>query len=391
MKRSLLYVGLVIALALSAVAARQTAAPALSAAIQQVDALASSEYAKDPIGGLTVGIVSGPALVWTKSYGNADMESKRAASADTAYRIGSITKQFTAMMLLQLVDQGKVHLTDPVEKHLPEINKVPRFRPDTPPITLVQLATMTSGLAREPGCANHSDGPVSQWEQKVLGCLSETRYANEPGTQYLYSNIGYASLGLALSRAAGQSYTTYVEQKILTPLGMSRTAFQPTGWIRANVARGYTMREGKPDWKSAEGELDGRGYRVPNGALLSTVGDLAKFVSFELGEGPWIIKKDTQEGNFSRVYSSTGTLASGYGIGFQVTRRGTLVALGHGGSTAGFLSSALVDRVSKTGVIVLRNADGGRDRLNPGSVALRALEIVAAAAAPKAGSVAQSR
>jgi CubicO group peptidase (beta-lactamase class C family) len=367
-------------LTLCLVSARQATAPPseLVAALQQVEALAGDEYAKDPVGGLTVGVVAGPSLVWTKSYGFADMENKRPASAETVYRIGSITKQFTALMLLQLVEQDKAHLTDPVEKFFPEINKVPRYRPDAPAMTLVQLATMTSGLAREPtGPPDHSDGPVSQWEEKVLAALPNTRYAHEPGTQYLYSNIGYASLGIALGRAAGQPFTTYVEQKILAPLGMSRTAFDPTPWIRANVARGYTVRDGKADWAQSARELEGRGFRVPNGALLSTVGDLAKFLLFELGEGPRIIKKETQESNFSRVYSASGGLMSGYGIGFQATRRGTLVALGHGGSTAGFLSSAHIDPVSKTGVIVLRNVVGGR--LNPTNLALRALEIVATA------------
>jgi CubicO group peptidase (beta-lactamase class C family) len=220
---------------------------------------------------------------------------------------------------------------------------------------------------------------VSVWEQRVLAWLPLVTYAHEPGTRYLYSNIGYASLGIALSRAAGQPYTSYVEQHILKPLGMTTTAFELTTAMRANVARGYVVRNGKADPSAADRELDGRGYRVPNGALMTTVGDLAKFVAFELGEGPPILKKEMQDDNFARVYSASGALSSGYGIGFQATRRGTLVAFGHGGSTAGFTSSALFDRESKTGVIVLRNSDGGRGRLAAGGVALRALEIVAAA------------
>ena len=372
------------ALAVSYAFAPQAPAP-LAAAFQQVDALAAAAYAKDPVGGLTVGIVSGPALAWTKSYGFADAENRRAPSADTVYRIGSITKQFTATMLLQLVERGTVRLTEPVEKYLPEIAAIPRWRADVAPVTLLQLATMTSGLAREPGCAGHTEGPVSRWEQKVLDCLSQTRFVNEPGTEYLYSNIGYAALGLALARAAKQPYTAYVREHILLPLGMTRTAFEPDDWIRANVARGYTRDDGPPVWSVAARELEGRGYRVPNGALLTTVGDLAKFVAFELGAGPPILKKATQDETYARLSSATWALGSGYGIGFQATRRGTLVALGHGGSTAGFLSAAQFDRASKIGVVVLRNADGGRDRLNPGALALGALEIVAAAAGPKPG------
>jgi CubicO group peptidase (beta-lactamase class C family) len=99
-------------------------APDLRGAIEQVDALAAAEFAKDNRGSVTVGIVSGPELVWTKSYGYADMEKKTPATKDTVYRIGSITKQFTGLMLLQLVEAGKVRLSDPVEKYFPEVNKV---------------------------------------------------------------------------------------------------------------------------------------------------------------------------------------------------------------------------------------------------------------------------
>src|SRR5439155_24274096 len=132
-------------------------------------------------------------------------------------------------MMLQLVEQGKIHLTDPVEKYVPEINQVSKRPPNAPPITLLQVSSMTSGLSREPaGPPDHSVGPVSGWEQKVLASLPQTTYAYEPGTRYLYSNIGFASLGIALSRAAREPYTSYVEQHILAPLGMTHTAFEPT-------------------------------------------------------------------------------------------------------------------------------------------------------------------
>ena len=344
----------------------------------QVDAIAAAAFAADPVGGLTVGIVKGPALVWTKSYGFADAEHQKPASRETVYRIGSITKQFTATMMLQLVEQGKIHLTDPLERYLPEIRQVPRRTPDTPPITLLQVASMTSGLAREPnGPPDHSVGPLSGWEQKVLTSLPQTTYANEPGTRYLYSNIGYASLGIALGRAAHEPFTSYVQQHILGPLGMTHTAFEPTPAIREHIARGYAVRRGEPpEWTSADKELEGRGYRVPNGALFSTVDDLARWISFELGEGPsGVLKKETQDDLYSRVYSADTKLASAYGIAFSARRRSDLVAIGHGGSTAGFLSEAIFDRATKTGVIVFRNVTGGK--LDPGGLAIRVLEQIA--------------
>src|SRR5215470_12466190 len=235
-------------------------APDLRGAIEQVDALAAAELAKDNRGSVTVGIVSGPELMWTKSYGYADMEKKTPATRETVYRIGSITKQFTALMLLQLVRDGKVHLSDPVEKYFPEINKVKGRYAGAPPITLIQLATHTAGLAREP---DHTDkylkGPVSDWEKVLIAALDETKYTFEPGTQFSYSNIGYAILGAALGRAAGQPYAGYVQARIFKPLGMTDTAFEPNDRIRARISRGYVIQNGNLDWETTDREHQGRG------------------------------------------------------------------------------------------------------------------------------------
>ena len=306
-------------------------------------------------------------------------ETKRPVTNDTYYRIGSITKQFTALMLLQLAERGKLRLSDPLVKYIPEFSQVKSPYPDAPPITLVQLATMTSGLAREPsGAFDHSVGPVAKWESIVLSVLPRVTYAHEPGTKYLYCNIGYALLGVALGRAAGQPFTDYVRQHILMPLGMTKTAWEPTAAMRTLLARGYDVdRKGTIDTGGAEREWDGRGYRVPNGALITTMADLAKFVAWELGAGPeTVLKRETQQDNYTRVMTAAADMGGGYGIGFQVQRRGTVLAYGHGGTTNGFLSQALFDRVSKTGVILFRGVTGGK--LNPNAVAVRLLEIVSA-------------
>jgi CubicO group peptidase (beta-lactamase class C family) len=367
--------------ALSIPAATQ---PALAPALERVQQLAAEEFAKDPRGALTIGVVSRDRLVWSKSYGHADVDKKAAATADSVYRIGSITKQFTGLMLLQLVEKGKVRLTDPVEKYLPEINRLQGRETRWPAITLLQLATMTSGVDREPDdLPTFLVGPVSSWEQTTIKALERTRYAHEPGTRYLYSNIGYAALGAALARAAGRPFTDYVRDEILNPLGMTRTAFTVTSEIAPHLAKGYAVRQGELDGAGPEREHEGRGYKVPNGALYTTVGDLAKFLAFELGHGPSsVLSEKTRDENYSRVYSASGSLESGYGIGFQTTRRGTMVAIGHGGSVAGYNAAAHIHRPSQTGVIVLRNVGGGP--VSVGGLALRALEVMASA---KPGSI----
>lgn len=353
----------------------------LQAAFEQVDRHIAAEMSRDPVAGCTVGIVVGPDLVWSRSYGFADHGLKTPSSNDLVYRVGSITKQFTGLMLLQLVERGKVRLSDPVRKYFPEVERIKSSFPDAPPITLCQLATMTSGLAREPAHSDiHSTGPASDWEKKMLAALEETRFQHEPDTHYLYSNIGYAVLGAALARVANQPFETYVTEQILQPLGMTSTVFVPDDTIRKRLARGYLMLLGKPNHDTPEAEHIGRGYRTPNGALYSTVNDLARFLAFELGYGPEsVLKRSSLEANFSRVNSANGDLTMGYGVGFSVRRQGERIFVGHSGSVAGYTAAAFVDRKTKTGVIVLRNQSAGRP--DPTSLCLRALEIVSGSVA----------
>ena len=380
-------IALAVVLVLAPAAPRpQAPTPAsLAPLLAELDTQLSKEFAGDGIAGLSIGVVSGAELVWSKHYGYADAEAARVATNDTAYRAGSITKQFTALAMLQLVEQGKMRLTDPLEKYVPEIRSVQNAHAGSPPITLLQVATMHSGLAREPGCQQHSVGPVSGWAKKVVDCLPATRYQYEPGTQYLYSNIGYAALGVAIERAAGKPFTAVIEDQILKPLGMSRSAMDITPALRTDLAHGYQSTQRKPPARreAADRELEGRGYRVPNGALFSTITDLAKFLAWEMGAGPaTILKKETQDGNYNRAFFFKAGMTSGYGVGFMISRRGDVVMLGHGGSTAGFHASALVHRRSRLGVIVFRNCDNCA--MDAGPVASRVLErlVTTATAAP---------
>ena len=340
----------------AALAVHLSAQPALDRQLAgKIDALVSEEFAKDGVGGVTVAVVKGNAVAWAKGYGLADIEARTPASANTVYRIGSITKPFTAVMLLQLAERGVVKLSDPVEKYLPEVNRV-KGRPEgTAPITLEQLATMRAGIDREPGDLDtFLVGSVDKWEQVLFEALARTKYDHEPGTSFLYSNIGYAILGATLGRAAKKPYIEYVRESVLRPLGMRTTDFIPTAAIQPELAKGYEIRNGKPDGEQAAREHAGRGYKVPNGALYTTVGDLAKFVGLWLGEGPeTVLKRATIDDAFTRAASTPP-----YGTGFMV-QKGTHPYFGHGGSVAGYRAQMIYHRPSKTGVLVFRNVGGG--------------------------------
>jgi CubicO group peptidase (beta-lactamase class C family) len=331
-----------------------------------VDSIAEAEFAKDRLGSFTVGVVSGRDLVWVKSYGHADRARTRPATPQTVYRIASITKQVTAIMLLQLVDQKRVQLSDRVDKYFPEIRLVQSTLGTIEPPTLVQLATMTSGLARDPVDGRRAQhGLPATWLTVLDSALPKTSYARLPGTGYGYSNVGFSILGAAIARAAQQSYTTYVSGHILAPMGMSSTGFELTPVMREHLAEGVDydvlVKDSLNYADAAQDHREGLGIGVPAGALYSTVGDLAKLVAIQIGFGPdSVLRPEMLKLRESVPVTSFPTLAFGYGLGFQVARWADTVAVGHSGNLSGYTSQIYYDAERKYGVIVLRSAAGGQ-------------------------------
>ena len=341
------------------------APPSFSAAVlQQVDSIAEAEFRRDSLGSITIGVVSGRDLVWSKSYGYLDRARRRPATTAAVYSIASVTKQVTAIMLLQLAESRVVRLSDPVARYFPEIAEVKGgVGPHAP--TLMQLATMTSGLPRGPNDQRRSSsGPLDRWVQSLMSALPYTEFRTEPGTAYGYSNVGYAILGAALGRAAGESYIDYVRRRILRPLGMATTDFTLSPDMRDRLATGVDYDVLYKDTlnyeDAARGHVQGPGAYVPAGGLYSTVGDVAKLVSFELGFGPDSILLPETLARRNAVPIVSPELYWGYGLGVQVQRWGEVTGVGHSGNTAGYTSQVFYDLTRKYGVIVLRSVGGGQ-------------------------------
>jgi CubicO group peptidase (beta-lactamase class C family) len=341
--------------------------------------MAAAEFAHDSLASLTIGVVTPQGLVWTKSYGFADMSTGRLANRQSVYRIGSITKMFTALMLQQLVAAGKVRLTDPVERYYPEIEEIRGYSKLAAPITVQQLAMMTSGISREP----EEEGPfwtgsVATWDSTLRLALPHTNMAQAPGTKFLYSNIGYAILGAALGRAAGVPFIQWEKEHILEPLGMRHTAFEIEPAIAPDVTRGYDIAtNGTADpAQSVRESITGRGYKVPNGALYTTVDDLSRFLVLQLGHGPGsVVAPARLDSAFNAVLDPDGKPTAPYGVGFAVERKGDHNFYGHNGGVAGFSALLEFDRDRQVGVIVLRNAIGGRVKAL--DLGVRALQLLA--------------
>ena len=352
----------------------------LAHALKAIDALVTTQFEQSKVGSITVGVVHGRNLIWTRSEGYADIEKKELATRDTVYRIGGMTVKFTALMLLQLVEDGKIAIDDPVEKYFPEIKSIRDGDPETP-VTFLQLANHTSGIANEPDLLTYAHGPVANWEKTLIAALPHTRFIAKPGARFAYSNVGYAVLGAALGRVAGEPYISYVEKKIFAPLGMKHTSFAPNALITPLLAKGYVVTGDKVDGTVPEREHEGRGYKVPNGAVYSTVGDLARFISFELGDGPdRVLRKQTLEQNYQRIVrlNEPGDMY-GYGVGFQVMNCGEITVLGYGGTVAGYHARADFNWDAGVGFIVLRNVEGGALHVATRKLSCEALSLLAAA------------
>jgi CubicO group peptidase (beta-lactamase class C family) len=227
---------------------------------------------------LAVGVVIDDQLAYFEAFGVRDPIAQDAITPHTLFRLASLTKLFTGMAILQLRDQGKLDLDDPVDKYLPEIDGVVYPTSEHPPIRIRHLVTHTSGLPRD---GNRFEGMT---EADVVKGLAGMALEFTPGSATSYSNYGMALAGIIVARVSGVSYRDYMQQAILTPLGMSESVWQVSD-ARVPVATGMTWDRELKGYRPIKKELIG-GALEPAGGLYSNIHDLAKFAAFEMAAWP---------------------------------------------------------------------------------------------------------
>lgn len=323
------------------------------AAIASFDAEVAANVASDAAGCVSVAVFVGNEVVWAKGWGWADIDRRIAADQYTIGRTGSISKSMTAVVMMQLVERGIIRLDEPVRKYLPELAELAAPPPGASPITFRMLASHTAGLAREPQLTGAASGSIYRWEEKVLQSIPTTDFLTLPHTEYAYSNIGYGILGLALSRAAGVPFMDLITTQLFNPLGMTDSTFildSPEIWARMSVGYTRNRRTGSVSADQATREHFGRGYKVPNGGVYATVGDLARFAAAMLGESPVEILSAESRAEMTTPQPP----AESYGLGFQVSEEDGIRTVGHGGSVAGYNASLVFNPDSMIGVAMFR-------------------------------------
>lgn len=326
----------------------------------------SVQVSEDDVGGIAAGIVVDGDLVWARGFGWADRDGRVPMSPSAVSRTGSISKSVTAVLMMRLVDQGVIALDEPVERYLPEFARVSDKRPGAETVTFRHLASHTAGLIREPtNVAEMVRGRLELWEERIVESLENTAYDSIPGARYQYSNIGFGALGLALSRAAGKPFMDMVQSEVFDPLGMTGSSFVVVGGeLEPRLATGYVnRRDGSIDAEQPAREHEGRGYKVPNGGVYSTVADLGRLLGAIAGVPGLRILSEASRLEMISVQTPEDP-SRGYGLGFSVRADGDgNKIVSHGGSVAGYTAHMAVDPDARIGVVLLRNYQGGATNL----------------------------
>jgi CubicO group peptidase (beta-lactamase class C family) len=292
--------------------------------------------------GCSVAIVKDGQVTFSKGYGLANIETDTAATPETVYRIGSLTKPFTAMLVMAHVEKGELSLDDPIVKHLPDLPKA--FEK----VTVRQLLNHTSGIASYtnlPAFVKRSREIGTAKEMIEMSAAAPADFA--PGASWKYNNTGYIVLGELVAKLEGHPWAQAVAERIATPLGLENTRASDPASVVKNRAAGY-VSDGVGVRNAPYLDLS---WPYSAGAIESTVLDLAKWDS-SLGK---LLKPETLT-----AMTTPGGAAKAYGLGWIVADMNGVRVVSHNGAIPGF--SAFLGRVpaKKTTVIVLTNSSGGQ-------------------------------
>ena len=311
----------------------------------QLDALAAKFYKANEPGAAVLVIKDGKTLL-RKGYGLADVELNVPVTPDNVFRIGSVTKQFTAVAVLQLVQQGKLALEDDVTKHLPD------FPTQGKKVTIEHLLTHTSGIPSYTGLpAMNRIRRQEVSPTELIETFKGVPFEFEPGSKWAYNNSGYVLLGAIVEKLSGIKYADYVRKNLFTPAGLTHTDYEDQAKIIPKRAKGYSQMG--PDHYVNAPFLS---MTVPYaaGALISTVDDLARW-NDALNSGKLVDPKLLARAH--KGYMLTDGKPTNYGFGWAESAYEGHRVVQHGGAINGFLSALLTMPNDKLVVVVLGNAN----------------------------------
>ncbi len=311
--------------------------------------------------GAFIGQVSTKGLESQYGYGRSNLARQRSPTSRTVFRIGSVTKTFTASAVLRLRDEGKLGLEDPLAGYVPEFLNVRAAEGWAEKVTLRHLLCHRSGLERWP--------PGERWDtmdfltaEQIVDALPESEIVFQPGSATSYSNLAFVLVGEIIARVSGHTYEEYVKSEILENAGMESTAFDVPSELSHELAIGYQVTDDHDHPRIApRPPLNGNSA---SGGLYSTATDLSKWIALHLGvDGrDWVVSS-TRVANartpteMQEPKQLTSEASSQYAMSWEIERIGGTLCFGHGGSIYGYKSRIWFAPSSQVGVVVLTNSD----------------------------------
>jgi CubicO group peptidase (beta-lactamase class C family)/D-alanyl-D-alanine dipeptidase len=347
------------------------AAPRYAAVAAMLDRFIAHEMADKRLPALSISLVEDQRVVWARGFGFSNPRDSVRATARTVYRVGSVSKLFTDIGVMQLVERGTLDLDVPVTRYLADF----RPRGASVPITLRQLMSHRAGLVREPPRGHYFDNTAPSL-QATVASLNDTRLVYQPKARSKYSNAGIAVVGDVLETVGREPFADYLARTVLRPMGLDDSAFRPDSALarRTAIATMWT--------------LDGRTFVAPTfqlgmapaGSMYSTVLDLGRFMSVLFARGQTasgqVVRESTLEQMWTPQFAAPGA-KNGFGLGFDVTALDGRRIVRHGGAIYGFATELAAMPDDKLGVAVAITADGSNAVAE--RIAMAALRLMRAA------------
>jgi CubicO group peptidase (beta-lactamase class C family) len=316
---------------------------------QLFDSLVAGQFPEDGVGTI-IYLSKGDQLLYKNVFGKANIELNVAIQANNVFRLGSITKQFTACAILKLAEENKLAITDDICKYIPD------FPEKTQVITIEALLTHTSGIKNYTGLGSFTEALKRQdlGPKQLIDLFKDEPLAFVPGSDYSYSNSGYVVLGYIIEKITGKPYGEYINDTIFKPLGMKDSYYDTSTGLIPNRVAGYTNRNGHLE------NADYLSMTLPYaaGSLASTVEDIQKWYT-ALHDGKFL-KSESLKKAYTSCKLNDGRL-TGYGYGWEIGNVQGSTSVKHVGVVNGFFTYAAYLPEENLSISILRNCDSPVD------------------------------
>ena len=325
--------------------------PGYELVVEKLQDAIDYEIKSKDLNAISIALVNDQTVVWAHGFGYEDPKNLIPADANTVYRVGSVSKLFTDMAIMQKVEKKELDLDAPIQKYLPD------FTPNNPydiSITLRQLMSHRSGLIREPKKGNYFADDEVSLKATVESVVGST-LVHPPESKTKYSNAAIAVAGYTLESVYKTPYVDYMKKNVLEKIGMSNSSFAPNKEIHSKLAKAKMWSYDGREFPAPTFELG----MIPAGSLYAPVTDLAKFLkllfSNGVGERGIVISPETFKEMVTPQFG--GDYNRGYGIGFALSKHKGYQKIGHGGAIYGFSTQLSALPEIKFGVVTASSVD----------------------------------